>query len=134
MKAVLLRIGIFAAIVACAYALLWTPFRAGYGPPVRLGDFILCVAIQTFVPLLVWIAVPMRRVGRGMQTVIAMFWTWLASSALVLLAERFQDSSYPWDYLFYEGGMMVYLPLVVPVFAIIAAALTIIPFAGETYP
>lgn len=132
MKAILLRTALFAAIVASANALLWTR-------PIHTEDFILCVAIQTCIPLLAWVSLRTPRVGRGMQTVVTLFWTWLASSFLVALADKFHDSSVyqpprPWDHLFYEGGILAYLGLVIPIFSIIAMALTIIPFAGETFP
>ena len=128
MKSILLRTCLFAAIIACAYALLSTHSR--------LEDLVLCMAIQTCVPLFVWFAVLIRPIGRGMQVVVALFWTWLASSSLVLLADRFHDSSVyqpprPWDRLFQEGGIIIYLGLMVPIFSVIAAGLTLIPFARE---
>jgi hypothetical protein len=136
MKAILLRTALFAAIIACAYAWLWTPFRSDSHSPMRLSDFILCVAIQTCVPLVVWIVFSMRPTGRVMQACVTLMWTWLASSALVLAAGMFHDSSIyppprPWDHLLREGGIMIYLPLIAPVFGIMAAALTLIPSTRE---
>ncbi len=135
-RALLLRTVSFAAIIACSYAWLWTPFRLGYSSPMRLQDFILCVVIQTSVPLFVWILLCVRPTSRGMQVAVTLLWTWLASSSLVLLAGMFHDSSVyqtsrPWDYLLREGGIMIYLPLVAPIFSVIAAALTLIPFARK---
>jgi hypothetical protein len=102
----------------------------------RLGDFIVCIAIQTCVPLLAWIALHSRPVSRGMQATVAFLWTWLVSFLLVLLADKLHDSSVyqpvrPWDYLFYEGGIIVYLELITPIFGLIAGALTFIPFARK---
>jgi hypothetical protein len=136
MKAILLRTCLFAAVIACAYALLWTPFRPGYSSPMRPSEFILCVAIQACVPLFVWIVFSVRPTTRALQACVTLLWTWLASSALVLLAESLHDSSVyqpsrPWDYLLREGGIMIYLPLIAPAFSIIAAALTLIPVSPK---
>ena len=134
MKVLLLRIGLFAAIIACACGLLWTPFGADKQLPMRFDDFILCVAIQTCVPLIVWIVLCMRPTSLGIQAGVTLLWTWLVSLSLVLVAERFHDSSVyqpprPWDYLFREGGIIIYPMLMVPIFSVIAAALTFVPFA-----
>jgi hypothetical protein len=71
-----------------------------------------------------------------MEVVLTLFWTWLVSSSLVLLAGRHHDSSVyqsprPWDRLFQEGGIIIYLALMIPIFSLIAAGLTLMPFVRE---
>ncbi len=137
MKSTILRSLSFAVLTAFIYWLLWNPFHKSYHRPMRIDDFLICVAIQTCVPLLAWIALAALHSSRGTQVVVTLFWTWTATAALILCADRFHNSAVyqqprPWDYLFSEGGIIAYLGLLVPILGLVAAGLTFLPRRNQS--
>jgi hypothetical protein len=101
----------------------------------RASDFMICVAIQTLVPVLAWIVGSVFSASRSTQVASSFLWTGLGTFALIRIADHLQDSSVyqpprPWDHIMQEGGIIA-CTVLVPVFACIAFGVTLYPLKRE---
>jgi hypothetical protein len=133
LRAIIARTLIFAAVSALLLLAFCSPWHSGnIDRFITPMDFLLCVATQTSVPLMGWIASEVFSGSKTTRTVLAFLWTCVGTYGLVLLSDRFHDSSVyhppkPWDPVFNEGGIIFYLVLI-PLLSLIAGLISYFEF------
>lgn len=129
MKILLVRTALFIGAAGLLIDVLWKPFHPSYGSPMILADFVLCLGIQTSVPVLGWIAGRLLSVSRVTDVGLSFVWTCAATLVLVRIADSLHNSTIyqppkPWDFLFRESGIISYIFLI-PILGVLAGLITL---------